>query len=153
MTLRRSTKKKNVKSEKKGVQVLEGRYWEGIGRRKTGVARVRIAEQEKGGFFVVNGKLVTEYFQDSECQRIAQEILKKITVVKPLGISVYIQGGGIRAQAEAVRHGLARALVEFDKTLHPQLRALGVLTRDPRMRERKKFGLKRARRARQWRKR
>ncbi len=135
------------------AQVLEGRYWEGIGRRKTAVARVRIAEQEKGGLFVVNGKSVTDYFQDAECQRLAQEILGKITLAKPLGISVYVLGGGIQAQAEAVRHGLARALVEFDPILRSQLRALKVLTRDPRMRERKKFGLKRARRARQWRKR
>lgn len=134
-------------------QPLEGKYWEGTGRRKTAVARVRITEQEKGGLFAVNGKPVAEYFQDSECRRIAQEILEKVTLSSPLGISVYVRGGGIQAQAEAVRHGLARALVELDQTFRPQLRALKFLTRDPRMRERKKFGLKRARRARQWRKR
>lgn len=139
--------------KKQEVQVLKGKYWEGIGRRKTAVARVRITEQESGSLFIVNGKPMAEYFQDVECQRIAQEILEKVTCEKPLGVSVHIQGGGIRAQAEAVRHGLARAFVEFDQTLRPQLRALKVLTRDPRMRERKKFGLKRARRARQWRKR
>lgn len=150
----KATKKKSAQGgEKKKIQPLEGKYWEGVGRRKTAVARVRIAEQEKAGLFVVNGKPVAEYFQDVECQRIAQEILEKVTLAKPLGISVYVQGGGIQAQAEAVRHGLARALVEFDLTFRPQLRALKVLTRDPRMRERKKFGLKRARRARQWRKR
>lgn len=147
------TKKKSVRGGGKKSPSLEGKYQEGVGRRKTAVARVRIAEQEKGGLFVVNGKPVAEYFQDVECQRTAQEILEKVTLAKPLGISVYVQGGGIQAQAEAVRHGLARALVELDLTLRPQLRALKVLTRDPRMRERKKFGLKRARRARQWRKR
>lgn len=129
------------------------KYWEGIGRRKTAVARVRITEQEKGGVFIVNEKPVIEYFQDAECRRVAQEILEKITLAKPLSISVYVQGGGIQAQAEAVRHGLARALVELDESFRPQLRSLKFLTRDPRMRERKKFGLKRARRARQWRKR
>ena len=149
-----TTKKKNAQSQKtQEVPVLEGKYQEGIGRRKTAVARVRIAEHTKGGFFLVNAKPMTGYFQDVECQRIAQEILGKVSLAKPLGISVHVQGGGIRVQAEAVRHGLARALVELDQTLRPQLRALKVLTRDPRMRERKKFGLKRARRARQWRKR
>ena len=150
----KGTKKKTTqKEEKQEAQVLKGKYWAGTGRRKTAVARVRITEQEKGDLFVVNGKPMTEYFQDSECQRIALEILEKVTLAKPLGMSVHVQGGGIQAQAEAVRHGLARALVEFDQTLRPQLRVLKVLTRDPRMRERKKFGLKRARRARQWRKR
>lgn len=130
----------------------KGKYWEGVGRRKTSVARVRIEEQEKASF-VINGKTLQAYFQDPECQRIATEVLEKISLAKPLGVSVLVGGGGTRSQAEAVRHGLARALVEFDQTLRPQLRALKVLTRDPRMRERKKFGLKRARRARQWRKR
>lgn len=155
MKASKSTKKKKTRGGEKqnNVQILEGKYWEGTGRRKTAVARVRITEQEKAGFFVVNGKPVAEYFQDAECQRIAQEILEKVTLVKPVGISVSLEGGGIRAQAEAVRHGLARALVELDQALRPQLRALQFLTRDPRMRERKKFGLKRARRARQWRKR
>lgn len=154
MKTSKNTKKKGVlKAEKPVLQIFEGKYYEGIGRRKTAVARVRIAEQEKGGVFGVNGMSVTDYFQDSECQRVAQEIFEKITLAKPLGISVYVLGGGIQAQAEAVRHGLARALVELDPTFRPQLRTLKFLTRDPRMRERKKFGLKRARRARQWRKR
>lgn len=160
MKTSKSTKKESVsladarkRSKEQEIQMLERKYWEGIGRRKTAVARVRITEQDKAGAFLVNGKPVLEYFQDAECQRIAQELLEKITLAKPLGVSVHIEGGGIRAQAEAVRHGLARALVEFDQTLRPQLRALQFLTRDPRMRERKKFGLKRARRARQWRKR
>jgi small subunit ribosomal protein S9 len=149
-----NVKKKNIPSEEEQeIQAMKSKYWEGIGRRKTAVARVRITEQEKGAPFLVNGKPVLEYFQDAESQRIAQELLEKITVAKPLGISVFLEGGGIRAQAEAVRHGLARALVKLDQALRPQLRALKVLTRDPRMRERKKFGLKRARRARQWRKR
>ncbi|MBI2124029.1 MAG: 30S ribosomal protein S9 [Candidatus Wildermuthbacteria bacterium] len=154
MTALKDTKKKSKKkTEIQEIPALEGKYYEGIGRRKTAVARVRIAEQEKESFFLVNGKPMAEYFQDAECQRLAQEILEKITFAKPLSISAYVQGGGIRVQAEAVRHGLARALVEFDPALRSQLRALKVLTRDPRMRERKKFGLKRARRARQWRKR
>ena len=136
---------------KKAVK-KEGKYWEGVGRRKTAVARIRIREQEKGSF-LINEKSLQAHFQDPEHQRIATEVLEKISSGKPFGVSVLVVGGGIRAQAEAVRHGLARALVSFDQTFRPQLKAFHFLTRDPRMRERKKFGLKRARRARQWRKR
>ena len=152
MKPRKIAKKENAKTAKKEVQVLAGKYWEGVGRRKTSVARVRIREQEKGSF-LINGKTLQGHFQDPECQRIATEVLEKIYSVKPLGVSVLVAGGGIRSQAEAVRHGLARALVSLDQNLRPQLKAFHFLTRDPRMRERKKFGLKRARRARQWRKR
>lgn len=153
MKAKKDTKKKNTKNKgKQEIQVLEGKYWEGIGRRKTAVARVRIGEQEKGNLFI-NGKSFEVHFQDPEHRRIATEVLEKISSVKPFGVTVLVAGGGIHAQAEAVRHGLARALVAFDSTLRPQLKAFHFLTRDPRMRERKKFGLKRARRARQWRKR
>ena len=72
---------------------------------------------------------------------------------KAFEVSIIVRGGGMRAQAEAVRHGLARVLVEWDATMRDSMKSLKFLTRDPRMRERKKFGLKRARRARQWRKR
>src|SRR3989338_384586 len=152
MKQRKPAKTKTAKPEKKEIQALEEKYWEGVGRRKTAVARVRIVEQEKGSFFI-NGKSLSAHFQDPEHRRIAIEVLEKISPEKPFGVTVLVMGGGVSAQAEAVRHGLARALVLFDQNVRTQLKAFHFLTRDPRMRERKKFGLKRARRARQWRKR
>lgn len=128
------------------------RYYEAVGRRKTAIARVRIAEADKQSF-VVNEKPLHDYFQEKEYQRVALESLEKGIPGKSFLLSVNVRGGGIHAQAEAVRQGVARAIMKFDGQLRPTLKALGFLTRDARMRERKKFGLKRARRARQWRKR
>jgi len=130
----------------------EGRYWQATGRRKTAVARIRIKDAQKTNF-VVNAKPFEDYFQDTEYRIIAKEALERGAVGKAFEVSIVVKGGGIRAQAEAVRHGLARALVEWDATMRDSMKSHRFLTRDPRMRERKKFGLKRARRARQWRKR
>lgn len=127
-------------------------YVEAIGRRKTAIARVRLSPSAKSDF-VVNQKPLEEYVQEAEYQTIARESLEKGNPGKSFAISVLVHGGGPHAQAEAIRHGLARALVKMDPELRPIVKALGFLTRDSRMRERKKFGLKRARRARQWRKR
>jgi len=134
------------------VPVKQERYWEATGRRKTAVARVRITGSTKADF-VVNHKPFEDYFQDSEYRIIAKEALERGVTGKLFAVSILVRGGGMRAQAEAVRHGLARALVQWDATMREPMKALRFLTRDPRMRERKKFGLKRARRARQWRKR
>ena len=128
-----------------------GVYIEGLGARKTANARVRITEGGKVNF-MVNGKPVEQYFQDPEDQKICQEPLERVEGTK-FQISVQVGGGGVRSQAEAVRHGIARALVILNPELRPILKTYGYLKRDPRMRERKKFGLVRARRARQWRKR
>lgn len=128
-------------------------YIEAIGRRKTSIARVRIMPHAESPSFLVNGKPLEGYFQDPELQKVARESLEKLSLPNPMGVAVRVTGGGIHAQAQAIRHGLARALVQFDQKFRSPLKALGYLTRDPRMRERKKFGLKRARRARQWRKR
>lgn len=125
------------------------KFIEAVGRRKTAVARIRIVTDTKGGF-VVNDKPMSEYFQEKEQQHIAKQAL---IIEKTPTVSAKVKGGGMRVQAEAVRQGIARALVKEDIELRPELKALGYLTRDPRKRERKKFGLKRARRARQWRKR
>lgn len=127
-------------------------YWEGVGRRKTAVARVRIYEK-KGGDFLVNEKKGQEYFQIPELFQTAISPLQKLDLLEKIKVSVKVKGGGVSSQAEAVRHGLARALVKYKEDLKSQLRKWGYLTRDPRMRERKKFGLKRARRAPQWSKR
>lgn len=127
-------------------------YYETVGRRKTAIARIRLSESSKPDF-VVNAKPFEHYVQDTECQTIAKEALEKGSPGKTFAVSARVQGGGPHAQAEAIRQGIARALVKMDPELRANLKVLGFLTRDPRMRERKKFGLKRARRARQWRKR
>ena len=134
----------------------EDRYWEGVGRRKTALARVRLKNALSKGKeqkFLVNEKPLESYFQDPELQRVARESLEKLGLEDSFLVNILTRGGGLPAQAEAIRHGVARALVLKDPELRSQLRTLGFLTRDPRMRERKKFGLHRARRATQWRKR
>jgi small subunit ribosomal protein S9 len=127
------------------------RYDQGVGRRKTAIARVRITAN--GTEFLVNGKDVADYFPLKKLQEVAQASLARLQGLGKFGVEVKVQGGGIVAQAEAIRHGVARALVNSDQALKPKLRALGFLTRDSRMVERKKYGLKKARRAPQWAKR
>lgn len=128
------------------------RYWEAVGRRKTAIARVRISNS-KLSTFTVNAKPFDEYFQDLEHRVVAKESLENGAVDKTFAVSALVHGGGMSAQAEAVRHALARALVAIDETHRERMKTLRYLTRDPRMRERKKFGLRRARRATQWKKR
>lgn len=127
-------------------------YVEAVGRRKTAVARIRLYPASKADF-VVNQKPLAQYLQNPVYQAIAKESLEKGSSGKNFRVSALVRGGGLHAQSEALRHGIARALVQMDPDLRTSLKSLGFLTRDSRMRERKKFGLKRARRARQWRKR
>ncbi len=128
------------------------RYYEAIGRRKTAVARVRFyTKGEKQ--FLVNDKPYQEYFKHPEAQEMAVASMKKMKCLDRFRVLAKVSGGGVKAQAEAVRHGTARVLVGFNPNFRKRLRKAGFLTRDPRMRERKKFGLKRARRAPQWAKR
>ena len=128
------------------------RYFEAIGRRKTAVARIRL--YTKGDKeFIVNEKPYQVYFQTIEDQESAVASMKKMKCLDKFRITVKVQGGGHRAQAEAIRHGTARVLVDFNQNFRKRLRKAGFLTRDPRMRERKKFGLKRARKSPQWAKR
>lgn len=148
-------KKKTIKQIVPPQQVsLQPQYVEARGARKTAVARARMWIQ-KNPSFIVNGKPLEQYFQMPELQKTARESLEKAMEGKPetWGISVIVRGGGVVAQAQAVRHAVAKALVKFNSELKLKLKAWGLLTRDSRMRERKKFGLRRARRARQWRKR
>ncbi len=128
------------------------RYFEAIGRRKTAVARVRLFTRGEKQF-LINNKPYEEYFKVSEDQQTATASMKKMKCLDKFRITVVVRGGGRHAQAEAVRHGTARVLVDFNNNFRKRLRKAGFLTRDPRMRERKKFGLKRARRAPQWAKR
>ena len=137
--------------EKKSLEKTE-HYFESLGRRKTSAARVRISEKGEKGIFI-NDKPYQAYFPSLELQEIILSPLKMMSCLDTFRISVKVNGGGIHSQAEAVRHGVARALVLFNADFRKRLKKAGFLTRDSRMRERKKFGLKRARRAPQWRKR
>ncbi|MDO8515689.1 MAG: 30S ribosomal protein S9 [bacterium] len=127
------------------------RFTEGIGRRKTAVARVRLTKGT--GNISINNKKVNEYFTLPRLAEMAQASLNKLHVAKDFDVTAKVSGGGIHAQAEAVRHGIARALVILNAENRPHLRGFGFLTRDPRMVERKKYGLRKARRAPQWAKR
>ena len=126
------------------------RYVEGVGRRKESVARVRITPG-KGGM-VVNGKKLEEFFSVPRHRDYALSPLKKLGI-ESLAVSAQVTGGGIMGQASAIRHGLARAIVAQDEGYRGQLRSLGYLTRDSRAVERKKYGLKKARKSPQWSKR
>jgi small subunit ribosomal protein S9 len=126
------------------------KYIEAVGRRKTSTSRVRIFEGEDG--FMVNQKPVNEYFKIERFRETALAPLKLLKI-KNIFVSAKVLGGGIMAQAEAVRHGLSRALVKYNADFKKILKNAGFLTRDPRMVERKKYGLKKARRAPQWQKR
>ena len=128
------------------------KYIEAVGRRKTAVARVRITESSKNSF-EINGKPVAEFFPTEELQTIAQEAITKTDQPAKFTVTALVKGGGVHAQAESVRHGIARALVESDPELRKSLKAAGYLKRDPRSVERKKPGLKKARKAAQWSKR
>ena len=128
-----------------------GRYFEGIGRRKTAIARVRIMIGK--GDVSVGEKSMAQYFAHPRLQEIIKSPFEKLKLGEKFDVTAQVQGGGIHAQAEAVRLGIARALVEKDSELKKRLRAYGFMTRDPRMVERKKPGLKKARRAPQWAKR
>ncbi|MBP9711788.1 MAG: 30S ribosomal protein S9 [Candidatus Pacebacteria bacterium] len=132
------------------------KYIEAVGRRKTSTARVRINEASKASF-TVNDQDAKDYFKTEGERRLIQDPIAKGVLESKAGvkwnIEVHVMGGGTHSQAEAVRHGLSRALVETDAEFRPKLKTLGFLKRDPRAKERRKFGLKKARKAPQWSKR
>lgn len=124
------------------------RYYEGIGRRKTSTARVRIyIDPDATGDFNVNGKEVREFFPRFGDFKILTGPLTDTELENKVDVSVLISGGGVTGQTGAVRLGLARALMQYDENLRGVLRQNGHLTRDARVKERKKPGLKRARKA------
>lgn len=125
--------------------------YQGTGRRKTSVARVRILPGE--GNVIINGKPMEEYFNTSTQQVIAKQPLELTNLLGRYDVIANVNGGGVSGQAGAVRLGLARALLKADPSLRPFLKKAGFLTRDPRMKERKKYGLKKARKAPQFSKR
>ena len=128
------------------------KYLETIGRRKTATARVRLTEADKTVYTVNNLKL-SEYFPDTELQGVVKDAVEKSKTNGKFLISGLVKGGGISAQAGALRHGISRALLLFNEETKKPLKKEGFLKRDPRMKERRKFGLKKARKAPQWNKR
>ena len=130
------------------------KYWEAVGRRKTAVARVRVFQSHEKGIdgIVVNERPIQKYFP-LEKQRVLASAPFQTLSIPSYSVSVHVSGGGLEAQAEAIRLGISRALVLADASDRPRLKALGFLKRDPRMVERKKPGLRKARRPQQWRKR
>lgn len=127
------------------------RYYESVGRRKRAVARVRLYPGD--GQFVINDKEIKEYFGRAQDWQEASAPLRLSKHEDQFNVSVLVKGGGITGQAQAIRHGVARALLRFEPDLKTLLRRAGYLTRDPREKERKKPGLKRARKAPQYTKR
>lgn len=154
-----STAKKTVKkavSPKKVVEkkttIKKGMYFYAVGRRKTSSARVRIYPNGSGKI-TVNNKDYKDYFPVPDLQRDLVSPLRVTGHEKDVDITVRVVGGGVSGQAGAVRHGITRALMVWDLTYRPALKAEGFVTRDPRVKERKKPGLRGARRAPQWSKR
>lgn len=136
----------------KGKTKSDKQYYEGLGRRKEAVARVRLTNEDKPTFFV-NGRALEKYFPTTELRLVARKALDEIASGGKLAVSAKIVGGGVRAQADALSHGIARALLKIDATHKTALRAGKFLTRDARIKERRKFGLKKARKSPQWSKR
>lgn len=139
-------------TEKKApVHAGKGRYHEAVGRRKTAIARVRL--HAGTGKITVNGKTAEAYFTLPRLVAAAKSPLEQLKLTSEFDVSVVVSGGGIHAQADAVRLGLSRAIIAKTPDWKPRLRTIGFLTRDSRMVERKKYGLRKARRAPQWAKR
>lgn len=130
---------------------FSGTYFYANGKRKTAVARVRL--YKGNGRVLVNGKEAREYFTSDEMINVFMAPLALVKMEKQFDISAMVEGGGIQGQAEALRHGIAKALLEVDNHLRGILKPEGYLTRDNREKERKKPGLHRARRAPQFSKR
>lgn len=123
-----------------------------VGRRKTAIASVRMSKAAKGSV-IVNGKSVKDYFKTDERAKIAEEALAKAESSEQYAVTAHVEGGGVAAQADALRHAISRALIKAEPNTRKVLKAAKFLKRDPRAKERKKPGLKKARKAPQWSKR
>ena len=126
-------------------------YFYATGRRKKSVARVRVYPGT--GSITINDREIDDYFGLETLKLIVRQPLALTDTTEKFDIICRVVGGGVTGQAGAIRHGLSRALLQFDENLRPTLKKAGFLTRDPRMKERKKYGLKKARRASQFSKR
>ncbi len=127
-------------------------YTTAVGRRKTAIASVRIVSAAKASV-TVNGKSVKDYFKTDERAKIAEEALKVAESAETYAVTAHVEGGGIAAQADAVRHAISRAISEAEPGTRKTLKSAKFLMRDPRAKERKKPGLVKARKAKQWSKR
>jgi small subunit ribosomal protein S9 len=145
-----NTKEEIQKSKDEPVK-LKGKYFSAIGRRKTASARVRIYKKGSGAI-IVNDQKADDYFTP-DGMKLVRTPLKLAGNLSEYTVSAIASGGGKVGQAEAIRLGITRALVEMDAELKPAMKAKGLMTRDDRRKERKKPGLKKARRAPQWSKR
>ena len=128
------------------------KYYYGTGRRKSSVARVRVYENGTGSI-IINGRDIDDYFGLDTLKLIVRQPLVSTNLVDKVDLVITVAGGGVAGQAGAIRHGVSRALVTLNPEYRPTLKAAGFMTRDPRMKERKKYGLKGARRAPQFSKR
>ena len=120
----------------------------GTGRRKNAIARVFLVPGE--GNFIVNNRSLSEYFGRKTLETIVRQPMELTGTISKFDVQAKVHGGGITGQAGAIKMGIARALVQADPNLRPPLRKAGYLTRDPRMKERRKYGLKKARKASQF---
>lgn len=154
---KKTTPSRKATAGKSDNKFFTGKYHYGVGRRKTAVAQVRIycdikdSVDETG--LIVNGKNFTEYFHTDSQKDLFMEPLKVAGLTEKCAVSVLVKGSGIASQADATKLGIARALVKYDESFRPALKAQGLLTRDARKVERKKPGLRKARRSPQWSKR
>lgn len=138
-------------SDKTAKDVKQSKYIEAVGRRKESIARVRFTNESPG--LIINNKTLDQYFPLLTLQNKVLSPLKETNTENKFFISVHVKGGGMTGQAEAIRLGISRCLVKMDPNFKSILREKGFLTRDSRVVERKKYGLKKARRAPQWQKR
>ncbi len=159
-------KEEKVLVEKTPVETVNSngnskeKYFQAVGRRKESIARIRLytkkstdtVEEEKA-LITVNGKDYRNYFSDVNLWNVVESPLRKLKSLNRFKATVVVHGGGLRGQADAIKHGIARALVEFDLNFRKKLKKSGFLTRDSRIKERRKYGHKKARKMGQWQKR
>ena len=145
-----------IMADEKGPE----KYYETVGRRKESIARVRLFTKkstdivgEEKAIVTVNQKSYLEYFTDVNLQHVVESPLRKLKSLNRFKATVIVSGGGIAGQAGAIKHGISRALELFDANFRKKLKKSGFLTRDSRAKERRKYGLKKARKAPQWNKR
>jgi small subunit ribosomal protein S9 len=129
----------------------ERSYYAGTGRRKAAIAQVRLVPGN--GAIIINGVPFEERFRREEHRQAIRQPLAVIDALDKFNVTVKVSGGGVSGQADAIRHGISRALIRLNESLKSQLRQHGLLTRDPRVKERKKYGLRGARKAPQYTKR
>lgn len=132
--------------------MADKRYIPAIGRRKNATAQVRLTPDSKRTF-VINDRTIDDYFSVEEYRKVVQSPFALVETKDDFHVSIVVKGGGISAQADAIRHGIARALEKYNEELRSPLKSAGYLKRDPRRKERKKPGLRKARKRPAWSKR